>query len=88
MPINATKVWTNADGLQVRFNGEQGNHDWKWAVVREDGKVVEANLKVVLKELGADGATFTADLNRDGTLDGFNTHDFKFLRVMWSSLPE
>jgi hypothetical protein len=75
--INPTKVWTNADGLQVRFNGEQGNHAWKWAVTREDGKIIEANMVVTLARLGLDGATFTADLNNDGTLDGFNTHDFK-----------
>jgi hypothetical protein len=77
MAINPTKVWQNADGLQVRFNGEQGNHDNRWAVTREDGKIVEASLRLALKDLGANGASYTADLNNDGTLDGFTTHDFR-----------
>lgn len=77
MAINATKTWVNADGLQVRFNGEIGNHDNAWAVVSENGKIVEASLRLALKDLGAGGTSFTADLNRDGTLDGFRTHDFK-----------
>jgi hypothetical protein len=77
MPINATKVWTNADGLQARFNGEMGNHDWKWAVVSENGKIVEAVLRLRLSELGAGGTSFTADNDRNGTLDGFTTHDFR-----------
>ena len=77
MPIDATKVWTNADGLQVRFAGEQGNHDFAWAVTREDGKVLEASLRLRLSELGANGASFTADNDRNGVLDGFRTHDFR-----------
>lgn len=77
MPIDARKVWTNADGLQVRFSSEQGNHDWKWAVTAQDGKVLEANMRLRLAELGAGGTSFTADDNRDGTLDAFTKHDFK-----------
>lgn len=77
MPINPTKVWTNADGLQVRFDSEKGNHDYAWAVTSENGKVVEASLKLRLADLGANGTSFTADNDRNGVLDGFRTHDFR-----------
>jgi outer membrane protein assembly factor BamB len=71
------KLWTNADGLVVRFNGEQGKHAWRFAVTREDGKIVEASAKINLAALGANGVTYTADLNNDGTLDGFLENDFR-----------
>jgi hypothetical protein len=71
------RLWTNADGLVVRFNGEQGKHAWRFAVTREDGKIIEASAKVNLAALGANGTTFTADLNNDGTLDGFIENDFR-----------
>lgn len=75
--INASRLWTNADGLVVRFGAEEGLHAWKFAVTREDGKILEASAIINLVSLGANGTTYTADLNNDGTLDGFATHDFK-----------
>lgn len=76
MAINANKLWTNADGLVVRFNGEIGNHDWKFAVSRENGKIVEASAVVNLVDLGANGVSYTSDNDRNGVLDGFHDGDF------------
>lgn len=74
---NPTRLWTNADGLLVRFNGEIGKHAWNFAVTREDGKIIEASATINLPALGANGVSYTADLNNDGTLDGFTEKDFQ-----------
>lgn len=75
--VLAGKLWTNADGLVVRFNGEQGKHAWRFGVTREDGKIIEAAATINLAALGAAGVSYTADLNNDGTLDGFLENDFR-----------
>ena len=71
-------AWTNADGLQVRFAS-----DWKAnalrfnrsGVVNSYGRIKELVIDVDLKKLPAGGISFTADLNNDGTLDGFYNGD-------------
>lgn len=71
-------AWTNADGLQVRFAS-----DWKSAALRKNrpgslnsfGAVKEIEIDVDLKLLPAGAVNFTADLNNDGTRDGFYNGD-------------
>lgn len=65
-------AWTNPDGLEVRFGGEQGNRKSKAGVTTGSGKRREFILIVDLVALGAGGTGYTADLNNDGTNDGFN----------------
>lgn len=70
--------WTNADGLQVRFAS-----DWKQNALRFNragavnsyGRIKEIVIDVELKKLPAGGTNFTADLNNDGTNDGFYNGD-------------
>lgn len=71
-------AWTNADGLQVRFAS-----DWKSAALRKNrpgslnafGALKEIEVDVDLKLLPEGVVNFTADLNNDGTRDGFYNGD-------------
>lgn len=71
-------AWTNADGLQVRFAS-----DWKSAALRKNrpgslnafGALKEIEVDVDLKLLPAGAVNFSADLNNDGTRDGFYNGD-------------
>lgn len=65
-------TFVNADGLEVRFGSDIGARGGKAGVTTGAGKRRELVLLVDLKALGADGTGFTADLNNDGTKDGFN----------------
>jgi len=65
-------TWTNPDGLEVRFGSSIGDRGQKAGVTTGAGKRRELVLEVDLAALGAGGTGFTADLNNDGTLDGFN----------------
>lgn len=73
-------AWTNADGLQVRFGS-----DWASAALRRNrpgtlstrGAKKEIEIDVVFKTLTAGAVSFSADLNNDGTLDGFYNGDVK-----------
>lgn len=65
-------TWTNPDGLEVRFGNDIGDRGSKSAVTTGAGKRRELVLTIDLVALGAGGTGFTADLNNDGTLDGFN----------------
>jgi len=73
---NPVKLWKNADGLLVRFNGEQGKHAWNFAVTSENGKIMEASATINLAALGAAGASFTSDNDNNDVLDGFQEKDF------------
>lgn len=65
-------TYINSDGLEVRFGADIGKRGSKAGVTTGAGKRRELVLLVDLKALGANGTGFTADLNNDGTLDGFN----------------
>ena len=65
-------TYINQDGLEVRFGSDIGKRGQKSAVTTGAGKRRELILTVTLKDLGAGGTGFTADLNNDGTKDGFN----------------
>lgn len=66
-------LWTNPDGLEVRFGNDQGDRATKAGVTTGAGKRRELVLLVDLKKLSIGGRTYSADLNNDGTLDGFNS---------------
>jgi hypothetical protein len=65
-------TYINQDGLEVRFGADIGNRGAKAGVTTGAGKRRELVLTVDLVALGAGGTSFTADLNNDGTKDGFN----------------
>jgi hypothetical protein len=65
-------TYINQDGLEVRFGADIGNRGAKAGVTTGSGKRRELVLTVDLVALGAGGTSFTADLNNDGTKDGFN----------------
>lgn len=73
-------AWTNPDGLQVRFGS-----DWSSAALRRNrpgtlstmGAVKQIEVDVTFKALTAGAVGFSADLNNDGTLDGFYNGDVK-----------
>lgn len=70
-------MWTNADGLQVRFGS-----DWADGAVRKNragtlstmGAIKQIEVDLDLKLLPV-GVSFSADLNNDGTRDGFYNGD-------------
>lgn len=70
-------MWTNADGLQVRFG-----QDWVDPALRKNragslrvaGARKQIEVDVDLKYLPT-GVNFSADLNNDGTKDGFYNGD-------------
>lgn len=65
-------TYINNDGLEVRFGSSIGDRGQKVGVTTGAGKRREFVIEVDLAELGAGGTGFTADLNNDGTNDGFN----------------
>jgi hypothetical protein len=73
-------AWTNPDGLQVRFG-----QDWASAALRRNrpgtlksfGAEKEIEVDVQWNALTAGAVGFSADLNNDGTLDGFYNGDVK-----------
>lgn len=73
-------AWTNADGLQVRFGS-----DWASASLRKNragtlnsyGTIKEIEMDFDLKLIPAGTTSFSADLNNDGTLDGFYNGDVR-----------
>ena len=73
-------AWTNADGLQVRFGS-----DWASAALRKNrigthnsfGAIKELEMDFDLRAIADGDTSFSADLNNDGTLDGFYTGDVR-----------
>lgn len=67
-------IWHNADGLPVRFGSDQGKRQGvlgmnRAGVTNHLGAYQELEFEVDLT--GAARTTYTADLNNDGTMDGF-----------------
>lgn len=75
----ANAPWTNPDGLQVKFPNyykDPANFiNRPRAIASKGGLVKEIVIDYDLARLGADGVSYTSDLNNDGTLDGFHTGD-------------
>lgn len=65
--------WVNDDGLQVRYGLNQGVRGAKPASTNSTSKEQELVLEVDLE--GAARTIYSADLNNDGTLDGFTDLD-------------
>lgn len=75
----ANAPWTNPDGLQVKFPNyykDPSNFvNRPRALPSKGGLIKEIVIDYDLELLGANGVSYTSDLNNDGTLDGFNTGD-------------
>jgi hypothetical protein len=72
------KPWTNADGLQVEFGNfwsDPKNFVNRARSVSKLGFVKELVVDVDLKRIASGTVSYTADLNNDGTADGFSDHD-------------
>lgn len=66
-------TWVNKDGLMVRYGVDQGKRGDRTSVTNAYTKVNELTAEFTLT--GAARTLYTADLNNDGTLDGFNGLD-------------
>ena len=62
-------AWQNEDGLYIRYGTERGETKLAGATVQEVEKYLVVDLDY------ADLPAFTADLNNDGTNDGFSGDD-------------
>jgi len=74
----AQAKWTNADGLQVPFPNyykDEGNFVNRFTPVKTFGVIKQAEAFLDLARAPA-GTQYPADLNNDGTNDGFSTADF------------
>lgn len=71
--------YTNKDGLQVKFPNYYSDPknfvNRPRALPSKGGLVKEIVIDYDLELLGANGVSYTSDLNNDGTRDGFNTGD-------------
>lgn len=65
-------IYTNQDGLEVRFGSDIGNRGSRAAVTTGAGKRRELVLDLDLTKLGVAGTGFTSDLNNDGVNEAFN----------------
>jgi hypothetical protein len=73
-------AWTNADGLQVRFAS-----DWASASLRKNragthnsfGAIKEIEMDFDLRYIDDGTVSFSADLDNDGTMDGFYAGDVR-----------
>lgn len=65
-------IYTNQDGLEVRFGSDIGKRGFRAGVTTGAGKRRELVLEIELAKLGANGTGFTSDLNNDGTNEAFN----------------
>lgn len=66
-------TWNNDDGLYVRYGTAQGKRGARPASTQSNSKEQEMILEVELT--GAARTIYPADLDNDGTLDGFNGLD-------------
>lgn len=75
-----TKPWTNADGLQVEFGdfwSDPKNFVNRARAVNTLGAVKQIHVDVDLTRIADGTITYTADLNNDGTADGFSDKDVR-----------
>lgn len=77
----AQAKWQNADGLGVKFGNyvkDAGNYVNRFRAVDTAGVVKVAVCDVDFTKIPTGTVTYTADLNNDGTNDGFTEGDFNF----------
>lgn len=68
-----SKTWTNDDGLQVPFGQDQARETKS---IMGKAPVAGSPVEYMVVDLNFDDLpTFTADLNNDGTLNGFSDSD-------------
>lgn len=75
-----TKPWQNADGLQVPFGGywsDPTNFVNKARAVNKRGSRKEIVVDIDLTRIPTGTTSFSADLNNDGTADGFHDGDIR-----------
>lgn len=65
--------WVNSDGLYVRFGPNQGVRGARAGITTDSSK--NRNLVMTVDLTGAARTIYTADLNNDGTVDGFSSLD-------------
>ncbi len=73
--------WQNHDGLGVKFASyvkDPKNYINKFRAVDMDGAVSQAIMSFDLSKIAAGTVVYPADLNNDGTNDGFTEGDFNF----------
>lgn len=71
--------WQNADGLGVKFPSytkDSANYVNKFRALNEEGIIQRAVMEVDLTKIS--GTFYPADLNNDGTNDGFTEEHFNF----------
>lgn len=74
------KMWTNADGLQVPFGNywsDPTNFVNKAQAVVKRGSIKELVVDVDLTRIATGTVSYSADLNNDGTADGFHDGDVR-----------
>lgn len=74
----ANAPWQNADGLQVKFPnyyGDGSNFVNRARAVSTMGNVKELEIDFDLSKIPSGTTSFHADLNNDGTLDGWSDED-------------
>ena len=70
-------TWNNADGLYIEYGRANKGKPWRPYSVKSFGAQKEVVFEFDLaNEVFDAGVTYTADLNNDGTLDGFTLGDF------------
>lgn len=73
--------WQNADGLGVKFASyvtDSKNYTNKFRHLDMDGLIQQAVMEFDLSKITAGTVAYPADLNNDGTNDGFTEGDFNF----------
>ncbi len=76
-----TAKWQNADGLGVKFADyvkDSKNYTNKFRHVDVSGVIQQAEMEFDLSKITGGTVAYPADLNNDGTNDGFTEGDFNF----------
>ena len=79
MASASSGAWQNPDGLMVKFPSYYKTPanfvNRLRALPSKGGLIKEAVIDYDLAKLGANGVSYTTDLDNDGVVDGFNTGD-------------
>jgi len=73
--------WQNADGLGVKFGSyvkDPSNYTNKWRAISTLSPIQVAECFFDLTKIATGTVSYPADLNNDGTNDGFTEGDFNF----------
>lgn len=78
MASASSGAWVNPDGLKVPFGNyykTPANFVNRPRAVKRSGSIKEIVIDYDLAKLGANGVSYTTDLDNDGVVDGFTTGD-------------